>query len=139
MAIQINPYLNFRDNAREAMEFYRSVFGGELSIMTFGELQAIGGLGERDKTAHSQLLTDRGQTLMASDTPHDLEYQPGPNVALSLGGEEEDELRGYWEKLSDGGTIVRPLEKAPWGDTFGQCVDKYGIMWLVNISAGQQS
>jgi len=138
VAIQINPYLNFRDNAREAMEFYRSVFGGELNIMTFGDLGGTEDLGERDKTAHSHLLTDRGQTLMASDTPNDLDYQPGANVALSLGGEEEDELRGYWDKLADGGNIVRPLEKAPWGDIFGQCVDKYGIMWLVNISSGQQ-
>ena len=74
MAVQINPYLNFQDNAREAMEFYRSVFGGELSIMTFGELEALEDMAERDKTAHSHLVTDRGQTLMAADTPRDLEY-----------------------------------------------------------------
>jgi PhnB protein len=139
VTIQINPYLNFRDNAAEAMEFYRSVFGGELSIMKFGDVPTEQYMAEPDKTAHSSLLTDRGQTLMAADTPRDMEYQPGTNVAISLGGEEEEELHGYWDKLADGATIVRPLEKAPWGDTFGQCIDRFGIMWLVNISGGQQS
>ncbi len=134
MSTQLNPYLSFRDNAREAMEFYQSVFGGELTISTFAEFQASDDPAEQDKVMHSMLTTDGGLVLMASDTPDRMGYTPGSNVSLSLSGENEAELRGYWERLSDGGTVAMPLAPAPWGDTFGMCSDKYGINWLINIA-----
>ena len=142
MTTRLNPYLGFRDTAREAMEFYRSVFGGDLTISTFAELQASEDPAEQDKVMHSMLTTENGLTLMASDTPNSMEVTPGTNYSVSLSGEDDAELRGYWEKLSDGGTVTMPLDKAPWGDSFGMCVDKYGVSWLVNISAsggGSQS
>ena len=89
---------------------------------------------------HAMLVTPNGLTLMAADTPNGMDYNPGNNISVSLSGQSEDEaeLRGYWDKLADGGTVTMPLESAPWGDTFGMCVDKFGIAWLVNIAGAQQ-
>ena len=134
MPTQLNPYLIFRDTARDAMTFYQSVFGGELTISTFAELQASEDPAEQDKVMHSMLSTDGGLTLMASDLPNSMEYTPGNNFSVSLSGDDDAELRGYWEKLSAGGTTTMPLNVAPWGDTFGMCIDKFGVTWLVNIA-----
>lgn len=137
MTTRLNPYLGFRDTAKEAMEFYQSVFGGELTLSTFAELQGADDPADQDKIMHSQLMTENGLTLMASDTPSSMEYNPGSNYSISLSGDDDAELRGYWEKLSGSGTVTMALEKAPWGDSFGMCVDKYGVSWLVNISASE--
>jgi len=134
MSTQLNPYLSFRDNAREAMEFYQSVFGGELTTSTFGDFEASDDPAEQDKIMHSMLSTEGGLVLMASDTPNQMDYMPGSTISISVSGEDEAELRGYWEKLSAGGTVGMPLGPAPWGDTFGMCSDKYGVSWLVNIA-----
>jgi len=134
MTTRLNPYLGFRGNAKDAMEFYQSVFGGELTLSTFRE--SGGGVedSELDQIMHSALLTDGGLSLMGSDTPSHMEFTAGTNHQVSLTGEDEAELRGYWDKLSGSGTVTVPLNKAPWGDTFGMCVDGYGIPWLVNIA-----
>lgn len=134
MAVQLNPYLSFRDNARQAMEFYRSVFGGELTVSTFGDFQASQDPAEQDKVMHAQLTADHGLVLMGSDTPAHMEYTTGTNYSVSLSGDDEATLRGYWDKLSADATVTVPLDKAPWGDTFGMCVDKFGVSWLVNIA-----
>ncbi|HXF38011.1 MAG TPA: VOC family protein [Actinomycetota bacterium] len=134
MGTALDPYLNFRSNARQAMEFYREVFGGTLTIATFAEYQASSDPSEDDLVMHASLEAPGGIRLMASDVPASMELQQGTNVSLSLSGDSADELRGYFEKLSDGGSIIMPLEKAPWGDTFGMCVDRFGTRWMVNIS-----
>src|SRR3990170_3213553 len=136
MSTRLNPYLNFRDSAKQAMEFYHSVFGGERAQSTFAELQASEDPSEQDKIMHSQLETDSGFVLMASDTPNSLDYTPGSNFSVSLSGgaEDEAELRGYWDKLTDDGTVALPLEEAPWGDSSGMCIDKFGVSWMVNIA-----
>jgi PhnB protein len=133
----LNPYLGFRDNAKEAMDFYHSVFGGELTRSTFGEFQASEDPAEQDKIMHSMLRADSGLILMAADTPNGMDYKPGNNISVSLSGEDESELRGYWDKLAEGGTITMPLEKAAWGDCFGMLVDPFGVAWLVNINQAQ--
>ena len=138
MSTQLNPYLSFRETAREAMSFYQSVFGGELTISTFAEFHASEDPAEQDKIMHSMLSTKDGLTLMASDTPNSMDYSPGTNYSVSLSGENDAELRGYWQQLSAGGAVTMALNQAPWGDTFGMCVDKFGVSWLVNI-AGPQS
>ncbi len=134
MTTKLNPYLNFREGTREVMDFYVSVFGGELTSSTFAE---SGGMGldesEQGKVMHSQLVTDGGLTLMAADVPDHMAVSG--NGTLSLSGEDEAELRAYWDKLSDGGTVTVPMEKAPWGDFFGMCTDKFGVDWLVNVTA----
>jgi PhnB protein len=137
MTPRLNPYISFRDNAREAMDFYHSVFGGELTRSTFAELQASEDPAEKDKIMHSMLETDSGLVLMAADTPNGMDYTPGGSISVSLSGEDEAELSGYWKKLSDGGVVQVPLDKAPWGDSFGMCADRYGVTWLVNITGAQ--
>jgi PhnB protein len=139
MASILNPYLNFRGDARAALEFYHSVFGGDLTVSSFADL----GMNdvpesERDLVMHGQVDTSSGFTLMASDVPSHLDYTPGANTfSVSLSGlsDDGDELRGYWQKLGAGATITQPLETAPWGASFGMLTDRFGIAWLVNISA----
>ena len=135
MSVRLNPYLGFRDNAREAMTFYESVFGGELTISTFGDFHASEDPAEQLKVMHSQLETPDGLVLMGSDTPNGMEYRPHAGVSVSLSGDDEPRLRDYWEQLTESGTVTMPFEKAPWGDTFGMCVDRFGTSWMVNASA----
>jgi PhnB protein len=137
MQTKLNPYLSFRNNAREAMEFYRTVFGGKLSMSTFKEYHASQDPNEDNKIMHSTLEADNGIEFMASDTPNQMEYKPGSNFSMSLSGDNETELKNYFQKLSAGGQVTMPLEKAPWGDTFGMCTDKFGVGWLVNISGNK--
>ena len=136
MAVQLISYLSFRDNAREAMEFYRSVFGGDLAVTTFADFHAGEDLAEPDLVMHSALTTPNGLTLFASDTPRAVALPDGSLVSLSLSGGPEDEatLRGYWDGLAAGATVAMPLDVAPWGDTFGMLTDRFGTAWRVSIA-----
>jgi PhnB protein len=133
---RLNPYLNFAGNARQAMEFYHRVFGGNLTLNTFGEFGADDAE-LSDKIMHGLLDGDLGLTLMGSDTPPGTEHQPGNNITVSLSGDDAAALRGYWEKLIDGGVVTVPLEKQMWGDEFGACVDQFGVPWMVNVGQPQ--
>jgi PhnB protein len=135
MTVWLNPYLSFRDDAREAMTFYQSVFGGELTVSTFADFDASADPTEQDKIMHAQLETPDGLVLMGADTPEGMEYRPQAGISVSLSGDDEARLRGYWERLSEGGSVTMPFEKAPWGDTFGMCVDRFGTSWQVNVAA----
>jgi PhnB protein len=136
MASVLNPYISFPGNAREALEFYNEVFGGNLRVNTFGEYGSPDAP-EANKIMHGMLDTTSGFTLMGADNPPGTDYQPGNNFAVSLSGQDADELRGYWEKLSAGGSVSVPLEKQMWGDEFGMCVDQFGTPWMVNITQPQ--
>jgi PhnB protein len=137
MASILNPDISFRDNARQALEFYRETFGGELTLSTFGEFGDPSQPGA-DGIMHGNLKTPSGFTLMAADTPPGMDHTPGTNISISLSGDDAEELRGWWDKLSSGGTVSVPLEKQMWGDEFGMCTDQFGIGWMVNI-AGEQA
>lgn len=132
MASRLNPYITFAGDARQAMEFYKEVLGGTLRLNTYGEY------GQQDtpmadKIMHGMLESPSGFTLMGADTPTD-DHKPGNNFSVSLSGDDDAELRGYWEKLSAGASVAVPLEKQMWGDVFGMCTDRFGITWMVNIS-----
>jgi PhnB protein len=133
MASQLNPYLNFNGDARQAMEFYQSVFGGNLNLNTFAEFGAKDSP-DAERIMHGMLETDAGYTIMAADVTSDMEYAPMAGFSVSLSGDDGDALRGYWEKLSANGTTTMPLQKQAWGDEFGMCVDQFGVPWMVNIS-----
>ena len=135
MTVRLNPYIAFIDGkARAAMEFYQSVLGGELSINTFSEYGADGDGADPDGVMHARLTAPGGMTLMASDVPPGADHHPGDNIALSLSGDDTDELRGYWDQLSASGTVLVPLERQMWGDEFGMCTDQFGTTWMVNIA-----
>lgn len=135
MESKLEPYLSFNNNTRQAMEFYKTIFGGKLEFNTFKDFNASKDPSEDDLIMHSTLKAPNGISFMASDTPKRIEFKPTAGFNMSLTGENEIELRNYFEKLANGGIITMPLEKAIWGDTFGMCVDKYGISWIVNISS----
>ena len=133
----LNPYISFRDYARQALEFYRDVFGGNLTLNTFGQYGDPNQPGA-DNIMHGQLQADNGFTLMAADTPPGMEFNAGGgNITISLGGDDEQELRGYWDKLSEGGNVTMPFEKQMWGDLFGMCTDKFGVPWMVDVAQPQ--
>ena len=113
MTLRLNPYISFRDQAREAMTFYQTVFGGELTMSTFAEMHASEDPAEADKIMHSQLEGDHGLDLMAADTPSSMDFSPGNTMSVSLSGDEDGPLRGYWEKLSASGTVTAPSPAAP--------------------------
>ncbi|MFG2501156.1 VOC family protein [Streptomyces sp. NPDC048441] len=136
MASRLNPYVTFGGDARQAMEFYKEVLGGTLTLSTFGEIGRQG-TPQDDKIMHGMLETPSGFTLMGADTPPGMEHTPGDNFSVSLSGDDDAELRGYWEKLTVGGSVSVPLEKQMWGDVFGMCTDRFGIPWMVNISEPQ--
>jgi PhnB protein len=138
MASKLNPYLSFQDTARDAMEFYQSVFGGELTVSTFGEF-GDPDAAESNLVMHASLETPSGYTLFASDTPPGMAFTPGSQITVSLSGDDGGELRGYWEKLSADGTVRMPLERQMWGDDFGMVTDRFGIDWMVNIAGEPRS
>ena len=145
MTSRLNPYLNFSNNSRQAMEFYQSVLGGDLRINTFAEYGGAPEGLEPDGVMHAILETPSGFTLMASDTPPEMgsgsghaTSNPG-GVSLSLSGEDEEELRGYWDKLVARASVTVPLEKQMWGDEFGMLIDEFGTTWMVNITSPENA
>ena len=137
MTSRLNPFIYFGDTARQAMEFYRDVFGGNLAISTFAEFGQADSP-DANKVMHAQLETSKGFTLMASDTPQGMELKPGTNMSVSVSGDDSADLHGYWEKLSEGGTMTVPMEKQAWGDEFGACVDRFGISWMLTYRQPQR-
>lgn len=137
MTVRLNPYISFSDNARAALEFYRDVFGGELEISTFEGMPPEMGVDPSFVTnvMHGQLTTPDGFTLMAADTPPGMPRTEGDHISVSLSGDDLAKLTGWWEKLSASGSVTVPFVQAPWGDTFGMCVDGFGVHWMVNSTS----
>jgi PhnB protein len=132
MASRLNPYLNFNGDTRQAMEFYVGVFGGNLTMTTYAEMGATDPA-DADRVMHALLETDAGYTLMAADIPRDMLFQPMAGCSVSISGDDADALRGYWEKLSAGGTVAMPMQEQAWGDEFGMCVDQFGVSWMIDV------
>lgn len=133
MASRLNPYLSFpAGTAREAGEFYHSIFGGSYEVTTFGQFGPPPGM-EADWVMHSMLETPDGFTLMVSDTPPQMNRTAGDNVTVSVSGDDAEKLRGYWTALSDGAVVHAPLETQMWGDEFGSLTDRFGVPWIFDI------
>ena len=153
MTTRLNPYLNLATTTREAMEFYRSVLGGDLRMSTFGEYGGSPEGLEPDHVMHAMLETPGGLVLMASDTPGAPAAGTDPaggtgggtggggagGISLSLSGEDAEELRGYWERLCTRAAVTVPLQKQMWGDEFGMLVDEFGTTWMVNITSPENA
>lgn len=133
--VTLNPYISFKDSARQALEFYQTVFGGELSIDTFASYDMGQDPGENDLVMHGQLETPEGLVLMASDTPSSMPYAEPAGITVSVSGDEESLLEGYWNALSEGGTVTMPLDTPPWGGRFGMLTDKFGIDWMISVDS----
>ncbi len=129
----LNPYIHFKNETRQAMEFYKSVFGGKLTMSTFKEYGASPTPEEENNIMHAMLEAENGITFMASDTPSIMTVDPGNTITMCLNGDNKQELEAYWSKLAENGKVNVPLSNSPWGDSFGMLVDKFGIEWMVNI------
>ncbi|HVK23621.1 MAG TPA: VOC family protein [Actinokineospora sp.] len=136
MASLLNPYISFNGDARQALEFYKEVFGGTLDVNTYGEYGDPSGDGA-DNIMHGSLKTDAGYTIMGADNPPGAAHSAGSNISCSLSGDEAEPLKGYFTKLAEGGTVSVPMEKQMWGDEFGMVTDKFGVTWMVNVVAAQ--
>lgn len=139
MTLRLHGYIHFKGEARQALEFYASIFGGKTDLRTFADYHMRVPEEEQQNIMHGVLMGDNGVEFMASDAPSSMVAQigDGSQISFTLSGDDEALLRGYWEKLSDGATISAPLEASPWGDTFGQLTDKFGVEWMVDISPAQ--
>jgi len=130
----LNAYINLKGNAKEALEFYKAVFGGETTMTTFKE----GGMqvqpDEESLLMHGQLTAPNNFNLMVSDSPSYMGFNGHEGFSMSLSGDDEAALTRYWEKLAKDGKINQPFVKSPWGDTFGMLTDKFGIDWMVNVT-----
>ena len=131
MAIKTNPYLFFRGNAREAMAFYQSIFGGELTLTTNAEANVPEDIAPGDYIMHASLSGGLVE-LMASDTSKASEK--AAKVTISLSGDDQERLTAVFDGLSADITPQFPLKKESWGDIFGSLQDKYGVDWMVNIT-----
>lgn len=137
MPVKLHPYLNFMGHTKAAMTFYHSVFGGDLTMQTYGESGMSNKPEERDLIMHAD-LHNGDLSFFAADGNAEHQVHMGDNVQMSLVGSEDVLLTKYFNGLAEGGHVDMPLEKAPWGDTFGMLTDKFGIHWMVNISGAAQ-
>ncbi|MFZ1522558.1 MAG: VOC family protein [Candidatus Saccharimonadales bacterium] len=143
MSVKLNCYLNFNGNAKEALEFYKDIFNATVEVDTFGEFAAKApdsGMTftpeEADNIMHASLMGENGIELMIADSPSGMPpATTGSQLTLTLNGDDNKTLQGYWDKLSVEGTIGVPLDSAPWGDKFGYLTDKFGVSWMFNISS----
>jgi PhnB protein len=126
------PYINFNDHAREAMEFYQRVLGGKLDLLTWNPDGPPKPAEPGDRILHSVLETD-GAFIMATDGMEGSLVPVGQNISITLSGPDRDRLEKAFEELSEGGKVSMPLHTESWGDTFGMLVDQFGISWMVNI------
>lgn len=135
--ISLNSYISFNGNAREAVEYYKSIFGGEATVDTFSSFVDSMPVTpeDADKIMHAHIKGDNGIELMLADTPTGMNYDEGMRISLTLSGDDEATLTEYWQKLSGDGTVTMPLEKSPWGDMFGMLKDKFGVDWMININS----
>lgn len=131
MPLSLNPYLTFRGNARDALEFYHSVLGGDLQIDDFSAFPDMAPVGDEHLVMHGQLTTDDGLVLMASDAPSTMPYAPPAGFSVSISGDDAERLSAVWSALAADGTVTMPYETPPWGGTFGMLTDRFGIDWMV--------
>lgn len=131
MSLSLNPYLAFRGDARDALEFYHSVLGGDLQIDDFSSFPDMAPAGEEHFVMHGQLTTGDGLVLMASDIPGSMPYAAPAGFSVSLSGDDEERLLAVWNALVADGTILEPYETPPWGGTFGMLTDRFGIDWMI--------
>lgn len=136
MSITTTTHLNFRGDARAALEFYQSVFGGDLAAISYAEAHSITEQSEADQIMWGQVLSPAGFHVMAYDVPSHTAYDQGTiPVFVSVRGVDADEITAYWEKLIAGGTVVVPLAPAAWAPLYGMVRDRFGVTWVLDIQA----
>ncbi|MBO4269386.1 VOC family protein [Microbispora triticiradicis] len=137
MSVKSVTHLNFRGDARAALEFYQSVFGGHLAVVTYKDAGNVQDPAEADQVMWGQVAAGNGFHVMAYDVPSRLPWDRGENsFFLSLRGETTEEITAYWERLSDGAVVTQPLEPAQWAPLYGMLTDRFGVVWVVDVATG---
>jgi PhnB protein len=139
MSIQTTTHLNFRGQARDALAFYQSVFGGELAAISYKDAGAVQDPGEADQIMWGQVAGENGFRVMAYDVPSAMDWDAGTiPVFVSVRGDDAIELRGYWDKLEDGADVIQPIGPAAWSPLYGMLRDRFGITWVLDIAVAYQ-
>ena len=134
MTIKTTTHLNFRSDARAALAFYQSVFGGEQMVVTYKDAGAVQNPAEADQVMWGQVAAENGFRIMAYDVPSRLSWSPGEiPVFVSVRGNAADEITGYWEKLAAGATILQQLAPAGWSPLYGMLKDRFGVTWVLDV------
>lgn len=137
MSVTTTTHLNFRGEARAALDFYHSVFGGDLAVVTYKDAGATGGPDEADQVMWGQVAAENGFRVMAYDVPARLPYDRGENsFFVSVRGEDTAEVTAYWEGLSAGASVVQPLGPSAWAPLYGMLKDRYGVVWVLDVASG---
>ncbi|WFR73181.1 VOC family protein [Prescottella defluvii] len=133
MTVNVTPHLNFRGNAREALEFYQKVFGGELAIISYADM---GNLAPEtaDHVTWGQVEAANGFRIMAYDVYPNLPWNQGQDpFFVSVRGTDPEELQRFWDGLADGATIKQPIGPSQWAPLYGQLTDRFGVTWVLDI------
>ena len=136
MTVDTTPHLNFRGDAREALTFYRSVFGGDQIVVTYRDAHAVQDPAEADQVMWGQVSSPEGFRIMAYDAPARLAWNPGESpFFVSVRGADADEVTRYWDRLGDGATVVQPLAPAGWAPLYGMLKDRFGVTWVLDVAS----
>ncbi|GAA2208365.1 VOC family protein [Nonomuraea monospora] len=136
MSVKSVLHLNFRGEARAALEFYRSVFGGDLAVVTYKDTGHVQDPADADLVTWGQVLADDGFHVMAYDVPSAMPFERGENsFFLSVRGADAAEITAYWERLTEGATVVQPLGPSPWAPLYGMLKDRFGVVWVLDVAA----
>ncbi|GAB2575375.1 VOC family protein [Kribbella endophytica] len=139
MSVTTTTHLNFRGQARAALEFYRTVFGGEIALVTYGDAGQAQDPAAADQIMWGQVQGGQGIHVMAYDVPAWMQYEPGVNaVFVSLRGTDADELTAYWKELADGADVVQDLGPAAWSPLYGMLKDRFGVVWVLDLAVAPQ-
>lgn len=134
MTIRTTPHLNFRGDARAALELYRSVFGGRLTAVTYADAGAVTEPAEAEHIMWGEVVSDEGFRVMAYDVPSHTAYEPGViPLFVSVRSTDAAEVAGYWERLVEGSTVVAPLAEAAWAPLYGMLKDRFGVTWVLDV------
>ncbi len=134
MAVTTSTHLNFRGEARPALEFYRSVFGGELALVSYRDAHAVQDPAEADQIMWGQVRSADGFAVMAYDVPSSLPFDRGEtSFFVSVRGASPDEITGYWKALAEGATVLQELAPAGWAELYGMLKDRFGVVWVLDV------
>lgn len=134
MTVKTTAHLNFRGDARAALTFYQSVFGGELVAITYAGAHAITDPAEADHVIWGQVAAEDGFSIMAYDVPSTMVWSPGTiPFFVSVRGNDAEQLTRYWEKLAEGSTVVQPLGPSGFSPLYGMVRDRFGITWVMDL------
>lgn len=137
--MNVTPHLNFRGNARSALEFYQSATGGQLVLVTYQDAHNVQHPGEADQIMFGQVIASSGFRVMAYDVPSHLPWNQGEAAFfVSARSQDTDEIQALWNKLSEDAIIVQPLAPSGWTPLYGMLKDRFGVTWVLDVEVPYQ-